>query len=466
MYNTRYGVYVKMRRVKEVSIRRYVLKFTLVLLLAVLLAMMIFVKMMAESAIKYDIQSDLSQAIVENTRMIHFNENDELSVEESFWFQKNGMVYVIIDDQGEVLFGENPEEMTENVFPEVGKVRTISTQISSYYVYDRISKKITEHMGTNVFVRCMIRVEDVKSTYRVIEKLSYLLIPIFLLSVLLFGFVISQKISKPLIEIAQNANAIGDEKTLSSRMKYTGNISELRTLVDMSNQMLERLEIMFEGQKQFSSDVAHELRTPVAVLLAQCEYCKENAQSKEELEEALEVLYRQARKTNDIISQLLNLNRMENGKIELDLEEVNLGEIVESICEEEQENSEKSIQYMLDISDVTARIDVSLIYIVIQNLIRNAIKYSETKADIRIVVGQREDWQFVSVEDHGIGISKEDLPYIFKPFYRIEKSRNSEGYGLGLSLADRIARMHGGCIEVESELGKGSVFILKLPKTK
>ena len=464
MYHSRDRVYVKMRRIKEISIRKYVVRFTVLLLLAVLLLMLIFVKMMAESAVKYDIQGDLVNAIVENTKAIHFNDNDEMSVESSFWFEKNGMRYMLVDDMGEMIFGDAPEGMDEKIPPEMGKLKLISVNGTSYYIYDRISKNIAEHMGTNVYCRCVIKQSEVKSTYRTIERISYLLIPIFLLSVLVFGFVISHKISKPLIEIAENANAIGDEKTLSSRIRYSGNISELRTLVDKNNQMLERLEKMFEAQKQFSSDVAHELRTPVAVLLAQCEYSKENAQTKEELEEALEVLYRQTKKTNDIITQLLNLNRMESGRINLDLEKMNLGEIVESICEEEMDNTDKQIDYELEIAEVSAWIDVGLIYIVIQNLIRNAIKYSDDPVSIHITVGENAANYYVAVKDYGEGISKENISLIFKPFYRIEKSRNSEGYGLGLPLAERIAKLHGGSIEVESEVGLGSTFTLVLPK--
>lgn len=96
----------------------------------------------------------------------------------------------------------------------------------------------------------------------------------------------------------------------------------------------------------------------------------------------------------------------------------------------------------------------------IQNLIQNAVKYSALPATVKITTEYREGAAILEVRDFGIGIREEDLPHIFAPFYRVEKSRNSEGFGLGLSLAYRIARIHGGELHVTSEWGKGSAFTL------
>lgn len=245
-------------------------------------------------------------------------------------------------------------------------------------------------------------------------------------------------------------------------MEYDGRIEELSILADTNNYMLERLEDMFETQKRFSSDVAHELRTPIAVLMAQCEYAKEHADTKEELEESMDVVYRQVQKTNQIVTQLLNLNRMECGRIVPELEEVDLDEILCSICEDEERKDQ--VMFRLNLSGVRTQVDVGLMLILFQNIIRNAVKYSEKPAVVEIVSGYRDEEVFVSVKDYGCGMKKQDLEQIFQPFYRAEKARNSEGFGLGLSLADRIVKMHKGSIEVESEWGKGSTFTVWLPK--
>lgn len=101
--------------------------------------------------------------------------------------------------------------------------------------------------------------------------------------------------------------------------------------------------------------------------------------------------------------------------------------------------------------------------IAIQNLITNAIRHSEEDSLIEVETGMRENRVFVSVKDYGAGISEEDLPHIFKRFYKADKSRNSKGFGLGLPLAMKIAQKHGGTIIVESKEGAGSTFTLLLP---
>lgn len=134
--------------------------------------------------------------------------------------------------------------------------------------------------------------------------------------------------------------------------------------------------------------------------------------------------------------------------------------MVRSVCDEIEFREKDNVRFELSLSGVKARIDIGLILIVIQNLIQNAVKYSALPATVKITTEYREGAAILEVRDFGIGIKEEDLPHIFAPFYRVEKSRNSEGFGLGLSLAYRIARIHGGELHVTSEWGKGSTFTL------
>lgn len=216
-------------------------------------------------------------------------------------------------------------------------------------------------------------------------------------------------------------------------------------------------------QEQFTSDVAHELRTPVAVLLAQCQYVMGNEVSGEEIREFIEVVHRQSEKMDTLILQLLKLSRLDQDRMEIQYETLDLKEIVQSVCEEWQEKSEESVKFRFDFQEVYSRGDISLISIVILNLITNAVKFSDPGGNVDVIMGKEDAWVYVSVRDYGIGMKPEEIEHIFHRFYKCDKSRNAEGFGLGLPLSKKIAQKHGGDITVESEPGKGSIFTLYLP---
>ena len=134
--------------------------------------------------------------------------------------------------------------------------------------------------------------------------------------------------------------------------------------------------------------------------------------------------------------------------------------MIRSVCDEIEFKEKERVSFELELSGVRANLDIGLILILLQNLIQNAVKYSTAPATVRITTAYRGEAVVVKVQDFGCGIREEDLPHIFDPFYRVEKSRNSEGFGLGLSLAYRIAKVHKGELEVSSEWGKGSTFTL------
>ncbi len=453
----------KMRKMKKISIKNYIMQYTMALIFVMSVILLVLVKIMADTSIKYDVQRSLTREMIQNTQHVSSLDGN-LYTDEEFWYEKDGMTYQLVSEDGSVLLGNLPNDMDVGESVRLGGIRLVQIGPERYYLCDRkCRQKIQENMFEPVYARCLINQKDIDSKYQLIEKSSYVTIAVFLVLMLIFGLTISKRISQPLMDMSATADAIGREETLTQRMEYGGRIRELQTMADTNNRMLDRLEQMFESQKQFSSDVAHELRTPVAVLLAQCEYARDNAETKEDFAEALNVICRQTKKTNDIITQLLNLNRMESGRVELDLEKVELGEMIRSICEEETENTSKDVHFECDLEDVEIKIDVSLIYVLLRNLIQNAVKYSPEPVQIQIRLWKECRQARISVTDHGDGISPEDLKHIFKAFFRVEQARSTDGFGLGLPLAERIAKIHGGWIEAESTPGEGSTFTVVLP---
>lgn len=453
-----------MRRIKKVSITKYIISYLIGLILALSFLMVIFVSILADRMIYYDIQSTLLKEIAKNNKNTRY-EDGIIKPNEDFRYVDDGMYFRILEEDGTVILGESPIEIEDeaSVYTKEGisqRLKTVETDGEEYYIIGRINKRMTKEVGQIIYNQCIVNKRNVDSKYEFIKYTSYASIPVFLILVLMAGLVMSGKISGPLKHMSKTAEIIGKEGELSRRMEYDGKITELGVLAATNNRMLERIENMLETQKQFSSDVAHELRTPIAVLLAQCEYAKEYVGTKEEFDDAIDVIYRQTKKTNMVITQLLNLNRLESERVVLDLENADLDEMIRSICDEIEFKEKDGVCFDLDLSGVRADMDIGLMLILLQNLIQNAVKYSVRPAKVKITTQYRESAVVVEVQDFGCGIKEEDLPHIFDPFFRVEKSRNSEGFGLGLPLADRIAKVHGGELKVSSVWGKGSTFTL------
>lgn len=448
-----------MRGIKKVSVTKYIISYLIGLILALSLLMVLFVNVLADRVIYYDIQSTLIKELINNNRNVYY-EDGIVKPNEDFRYIDDGVYFQVLAEDGTLMLGESPKgtEFAETQISQ--RLRTIEADEGEYYILDRVNKNITKAAGYIVYNRCIVNKQDIASKYKFIKYTSYASIPVFLALVLMAGIMMSRKISEPLKQMSKTAESIGKDGELSKRMEYGGKITELDVLAMTNNRMLERVENMFETQKRFSSDVAHELRTPIAVLLAQCEYAKEYANTKEEFDDAIDVIYRQTKKTNVVITQLLNLNRLESDRIVLDLEDADLDEMIRSVCDEIEFKEKDNVRFDLSLSGVKANLDIGLMLILLQNLIQNAVKYSSLPATVKITTEYREGNIVVEVQDFGCGIREEDLPHIFDPFYRVEKSRNSEGFGLGLSLADRIARVHGGELKAASVWGEGSIFTL------
>ena len=220
---------------------------------------------------------------------------------------------------------------------------------------------------------------------------------------------------------------------------------EIGILAEANNRMLDRLEEMFEQQKQFSSDVTHELRTPVSVIMAQCQYARKHIHDEKEFAEAFSLL-----------------SRLDQDRVRIDFEYVDLRDIVEEVCENEKLSNEKNVRLNLSMEKAEARVDVGLIMTAIRNLVDNAMKYSEENGAVDITLTKKDGQVKLMVKDYGCGMSENEKKHIFDRFYRADQARNSEGFGLGLSITARIVEIHNGKLSVESEEKKGSTFTLTL----
>src|SRR6266540_660791 len=222
-------------------------------------------------------------------------------------------------------------------------------------------------------------------------------------------------------------------------------------------------------RRDFVANVSHELRTPLSILSGYIETLLDSPKtSREELSRILRVMERHSMRLGLLVDDLLSLAQLESRNTALQLSDVQLPELFESVIRDwGKKLAEKQLKVIVDLSPdaQTIRADETRLHEVLHNLLDNAVKYSRENGEIRMQSVQRGHEIVLSVTDNGVGISKDDLPRIFERFYRADKARSRElgGTGLGLAIVKHIAQLHGGRVEAESELGRGTTIRVVLP---
>jgi two-component system phosphate regulon sensor histidine kinase PhoR len=228
---------------------------------------------------------------------------------------------------------------------------------------------------------------------------------------------------------------------------------------------ITELKKMDQVRRDFVANVSHELRTPLSILRGYIETLLDNPKTpQEELLRILQVMERHSNRLEQLVEDLLTLAQLESGNPDLQLGIVDLSEFLrEMIRDWEKKLTTKQISIVVDIQPKLSpvRADRTRLQEALYNLLDNAVKYSRERSEIRVTARQSDGEIELSVSDEGIGIAKEDLPRIFERFYRADKARSPEkvrGTGLGLAIVKHIAQLHGGRVEAESEVEKGTTI--------
>lgn len=268
----------------------------------------------------------------------------------------------------------------------------------------------------------------------------------------------------PINKIIDNIKII--RATSLNKRLPVGKISrdEINQLSITVNNLLEHLEQSFQAQQSFIMNASHELRTPITSILGNAEITLRNTRETEEYKNTLNNIIKEAEKLNDIMTTLLEL-----AHINLDnsaLQQIRIDELLWEVTDEwsKPENSPVKVDYGTapDINKCTIMGNRRLLFIALSNILRNAIKFSNNK-EVYCKLYYSADEAIISIKDNGIGIDKDDLEKIFRPFYRAANAQPFAGSGIGLYLTDRIIRLHNGKIEVQSKIGQGTEFKVSLP---
>jgi len=301
------------------------------------------------------------------------------------------------------------------------------------------------------------------------NKLLYILIPIPI--TLLFGYFIGRvivvRILRPIKEITDTANNITHED-LSLRVKAENVDEELRSLVQAFNDMVSRLGESFEYITDSSSYIAHELKTPIAIIRGESEFALKKERDKEEYKRVISVSLEETKRMLKIIEDLLLLTKMNYQPDVLKFEQIELTQFIGIIYEQAKIlASSKNIIVNIDIPQEAGTINADELHLrrLFLNLIDNAIKFTPASGSISISLEYENQKAIVSIIDTGIGIEEENLPKLFDKFFRIDGTVKdaAPSSGLGLSIAQSIAELHGGEISVTSRAGQGSNFTVSIP---
>lgn len=432
----------------------------LTLLMAVLAAFLLFFTISVSNAVAAKTaMSQLSMVLQSNLKQVSMAQN-RLDLGKEFQFYQNGVSTLVYSKGKALLAGKPPASFPAEESFQNGLTRMVSAGDEEYLVLDIW---LPADWEKGVWLRGFMEAPN-RQTTGYLLKVSFIAMPVFLGLAALGSYLISKRAFRPLDSMIAAAEAVNEAKDLSRRIAMPPGKDEFSRFANAFDRLFERLERSFEAEKQFTADASHELRTPVSIIKGACEYAQKYDETEEDRQETISMIYRQAVKMSDVISQLLRMVRLDQGTEFIHMESVDLGEFLHALCKEQAYDTEC---ITLEVqNDITIYVYPDLLSRLVQNLVENAFKYGKEEGHVWVSAYQEGNELLLQVRDDGIGIPVDEQNKVWQRFYQVDASRSGEmGAGLGLSMVEQIARAHGGYMTLSSIPDVGSSFTLHLPFT-
>lgn len=429
-----------------------------VILGIVLAGIIIFTNMTGLSVTEEEVQGAVT-GFLGNIRF----QDDTFYLDADTEFYNDGIMFCVYDQDGNLLYGSMPVEFPRQTTLQSHNARVIENNEKQWMIYD---EAYSYGNGKAVWIRGITSIHSMETFILMAKRALMILFPGVVVLIGVVGYFMTKRVLEPVDDICERADQISSGDDLSQRLPLPKAQDEMYHLTERFNEMFERLQKSFEKEKQFASDASHELRTPVSVVISQCEYLLEHGNLDPEQEKEINVILKQAEKMSVLVSQMLMIAREERMADPSQFEDVDLGMLAEIVTEEmEGQAQEKKITLHVDVrGEQMVRGDQTMLMRLMMNLIRNGILYGKKGGNVWIRIYGENGAVIGEVEDDGIGIAREHLDKIWNRFYRVDQSRGEEeGTGLGLSMVKWIVKIHKGEIGVKSIPGRGSRFYFRLP---
>lgn len=383
---------------------------------------------------------------------------------------KDGYLIRLSDAEGQVIWDAENHDMT--LCHQI--MQDIRTQMSQHrpdldgnfttYRYDlKQNDEVIGYLDVSYYSPYYLNESD----FRFLDSLNRILLVVGICAAAAAaaaGAVLAKSLSVPLLKVTEITRKISDGDYGARLETENGQTQEIAALSGAVNHMAESLERQETLRRRLTSDVTHELRTPVANVSLNLEMMLDEVW--EPTKDRLQSCYEELGRISGIISDLEKLRQMEAENMNLELEPVNLLELAQAV-ETAFEPDLKKKKLTCEVSGEAAAVmgDQRRLHQVIFNLVSNAVKYSTEGGTIQIRVKQEKHKAVLIVEDQGIGMAEEELPLIFERFYRtdLSRSRKTGGAGIGLAIVKAIVQAHQGTVTVTSKVGCGSRFTVTLP---
>jgi heavy metal sensor kinase len=413
----------------------------------------------------------MAEVDVENGELVSVDELLEdipntLLVEQGFSFR-------LLNGIGQTLQEYGP-------YPALPLPQVNFTAVNQSGIFATFTDTLTQH-PVRMYTAPIVEADQVVGTIQVAldlnsveQTLNQLLITLLVGGPLLVaiagagGYFLAARALDPIYKITRAARQVSAED-LSARLNLPETGDEVGRLVATFDSMLARLDDGFRRERQFTADASHELRTPLSAMQTIVGSTLARRRTPAEYEQALTDLSQEVEQMRTLTGGLLHLARNDTTQQPAEFECVDLSILLKDVVDSLRPLAEdKRLKLIDNVPDdgLTFMGDSDGLIRLFVNLLDNAIKYTE-QGSITISAQPKDDTLLaVTIRDTGVGIPPEHLPYVFDRFYRVDESRSKDGIGLGLAIALDVAHAHGGEIAVESEVGRGTTFIVQLPTTR
>jgi len=419
----------------------------------------------------------IAEAIDRKGDSLYVEDEDELL---NMIDRLNSWIYIYIYEEDRILWATREVNRSEIYIPSFENISDVIVLprevIPKEYFYDISDIQDRDYrqytLIYDLIPTYLYRIDLAVPTNSIRTDLNFLLL-IFTLSVALIigivwvgGYILTRRALQPVDDIISSVNEI-TSTNLEQRLPIPRLENEIIRLVETFNELLDRLAKSFRMQKTFIADASHELRTPLSIILSDIETVLKNIENTAKVKDSLTNSMTEIERMARIVDDLHLLARTDSGQLNVNKQEIRLDDVLLATVSRCQVLASKK-EIVLNIKKIEIIEyygDEELLIRALSNLVFNAIKYSDKKAEVDLSIFKKAGSAIFSVTDRGVGISSKDQVKIFDRFYRVDSSRSREtgGSGLGLAIVKWISEIHSGNINVISEPDKGSNFTIELP---